>query len=169
MKKLMFILTVFFAFSCGDDTKKDEALNVQAESSSIEIVDFEGYEKMISEDADKTYVVNFWATWCKPCIQELPAFEKLNEAYSDKNVEVILVSLDFKTQVDSKLKPFIKKKNIASRVVLMDDSKENEWLPKVSQSWSGAIPATVIKKGSKQIFYEQSFSYEELEEALKNI
>ena len=160
---------VLFVFSCKENDTKKIAVSDTSDSSSIEIVDFEGFQKVISQDDEKTYVVNFWATWCKPCIKELPAFEKLNATYKDGGVEVILVSLDFKDQLSTQLEPFIKKRGIASRVILMDDPKENEWLPKVSESWSGAIPATVIKKGNKQIFYEKSFTYDELEEALKTI
>lgn len=169
MKKIVLVAFIFISFSCGENKPKEKAANEASTSTSIEIVDYEGYEKIINEDDEKTYVINFWATWCKPCIKELPAFEKLNEEYKDEDVAVILVSLDFKNQIESQLIPFIEKREIKSRVVLMDDPKENEWLPKVSQSWSGAIPATLIKKGNKQVFYEQSFSYNELEEALNKI
>ncbi len=168
MKNGFLVALIFLFLSCKEDNVKKTAV-VETSDSSIEIVDFEGFQKVISEDDEKTYVVNFWATWCKPCIKELPAFEKLNATYKNEDVEVILVSLDFKDQLSTQLEPFIKKRGIASRVILMDDPKENEWLPKVSESWSGAIPATVIKKGNKQIFYEKSFTYDELEEALKTI
>ena len=43
----------------------------------------------------KVYLIDFWATWCKPCIKELPAFEELNARYQDKGLKVVLVSLDF--------------------------------------------------------------------------
>lgn len=168
MKNGFLVALIFLFLSCKEDNVKKTAV-VETSDSSIEIVDFEGFQKVISEDDEKTYVVNFWATWCKPCIKELPAFEKLNATYKNEDVEVILVSLDFKDQLSTQLEPFIKKRGIASRVILMDDPKENEWLPKVSESWSGAIPATIIKKGNKQIFYEKSFTYDELEEALKRI
>ena len=168
MKNGFLVALIFLFLSCKEDNVKKTAV-VETSDSSIEIVDFEGFQKVISGDDEKTYVVNFWATWCKPCIKELPAFEKLNATYKNEDVEVILVSLDFKDQLSTQLEPFIKKRGIASRVILMDDPKENEWLPKVSESWSGAIPATVIKKGNKQIFYEKSFTYDELEEALKTI
>ena len=168
MKNGFLVALIFLFLSCKEDNVKKTAV-VETSESSIEIVDFEGFQKVISEDDEKTYVVNFWATWCKPCIKELPAFEKLNATYKNEDVEVILVSLDFKDQLSTQLEPFIKKRGIASRVILMDDPKENEWLPKVSESWSGAIPATIIKKGNKQIFYEKSFTYDELEEALKRI
>src|SRR5471030_2436347 len=66
--------------------------------------------KRIANKSDTTYVINFWATWCAPCVKELPAFEKLNENYKDKKVKVLLVSMDFKQDYEKKLIPFVRKK-----------------------------------------------------------
>jgi len=118
-------------------------------------------EKAVLNDKNTTYVVNFWATWCAPCIKELPYFEKLNS--ENKQVKVVLVSLDFKDQFESKLVPFLKKKSIKSEVVLLTDKDYNSWLPKVDNEWSGSIPATLIIKNGKKTFAERVFSdYEEL-------
>lgn len=118
-------------------------------------------EKAVLNDKNTTYVVNFWATWCAPCIKELPYFEKLNS--ENKQVKVVLVSLDFKDQFESKLVPFLKKKSIKSDVVLLTDKDYNSWLPKVDNEWSGSIPATLIIKNGKKTFAERVFSdYEEL-------
>ncbi len=116
---------------------------------------------------DSIYIINFWATWCKPCVKELPAFEKIASNCSDKKVKVLLVSLDFINKMDSQVVPFLKKNNIQSEVVLLDDGDANSWIPKVSPEWSGAIPATVIYKNDTRKFYEQSFTFEELETELK--
>src|SRR5690606_240818 len=116
---------------------------------------------------DSIYVINFWATWCKPCIKELPAFEKLASDYSAEKVKVLLVSLDFSDKLKTQVIPFIKKNNIQSEVVLLDDPDANNWIPKVSVEWSGAIPATIIYNKDNRKFYEQSFTFEELETELK--
>ena len=94
---------------------------------------------------------------------ELPAFEKLNKAYADEKVKVLLVSLDFIKHFDTKLIPFINERNIKSPVILLNDPRSNKWIDKVSDEWSGAIPATVIYRGKEREFYERSFTYEELE------
>lgn len=122
-----------------------------------------------AKDSEKTYVVNFWATWCAPCVKELPFFEQLNSNYASKNVEVILVSLDFPKQIESKLIPFLKKRELQSEVVVLDDVDSNTWIPKVHEDWSGAIPATIIYNKRKRMFYERSFNYEELEFELNKI
>lgn len=114
-------------------------------------------------------MINFWATWCKPCVAELPYFELINSRYPDKEVEVILVSLDLPNQVETKLIPFVKKQRIQSKIVLLDDPDANTWIPKVNENWSGSIPATIIYKGNTSNFYERSFTYDELERELKKM
>ncbi|WP_425077536.1 TlpA family protein disulfide reductase [Psychroserpens sp. S379A] len=144
-------------------TKLSETTNTEV---SLEVYDFEGLQKFLTTTDDKTYVVNFWATWCAPCVKELPYFEKLNKDYSD-DVEVILVSLDFPNKYETKLKPYIKKNNLQSKVVALNDVDSNTWIPKVDKSWTGAIPATVIFNKNKRIFYEKSFNFDELETEVK--
>lgn len=174
MKKILIILMVFFSMvSCKNDTseKKDAEIalseNVQ-EVTSVKTYNYNQLKPLLEKEGNKTYVINFWATWCAPCVKELPYFEKIIEDYKDKNVEVILVSLDFPKQVEKKLIPFINKKNLQSEVILLDDTNENVWINAIDESWSGAIPATLIYNKENRKFYEQSFDYEGLERELKS-
>lgn len=124
---------------------------------------FSALEKEVLSDKNTIYVVNFWATWCAPCVKELPYFEKLNS--ENKSIKVVLVSLDFKDQFESKLLPFVKNRKINSEVVLLTDKDYNTWLPMIDKDWSGSIPATLIIKNDKKFFAERIFSsYEELSE-----
>lgn len=122
-------------------------------------------------DSDTVYVINFWATWCAPCVAELPAFEQLNKKYAGQKVQVVLVSNDFKKQVETKVKPFVREKGLKSRVVFMDESNPNNWINLVSPEWSGSIPATMIvsKRKNKVLFYEKPLKYKALEKALKSV
>jgi len=178
MKILQIFLFLLALQSCSD--KKTEAAFEVAmtENPQTDIKDFnskkvtslnfeELEEKYLQKNNDSIYVINFWATWCKPCIKELPAFEKIAAHYSDKKVKLLLVSLDFPEKLESQVIPFIQKNNIQSEVVLLDDADANSWIPKVSPQWSGAIPATVIYNQNTRKFFEQSFTFEELETELK--
>ncbi|MFA9188300.1 redoxin domain-containing protein [Flavobacterium sp. FBOR7N2.3] len=138
--------------------------SVQIQAQKIAVYDnYAALEKAVLSDTSITYVVNFWATWCAPCVKELPHFEQLNS--ENKNVKVVLVSLDFKNQYEAKLLTFLKKKAIKSEVVLLTDKDYNTWLPAVDKDWSGSIPATLIIKNGKKVFVEKMFaSYEELNE-----
>ena len=140
---LCLFITLFLAlsFSCSDKTDRN-----------VQVVDFDEFYSKIDLSSKDTYVINFWATWCSPCVKELPYFESVNNEYADKNVKVILVSLDFPSQIESKLKPYLKKNKIKSNVILLDDSKMNKWVPRVSEKWDGGIPATLIVNSSNYNF-----------------
>jgi thiol-disulfide isomerase/thioredoxin len=105
-------------------------------------------------DNDTLYVINFWATWCKPCIKEMPYFIELAERMKGKKFKLLLVSLDFKNQLNSRLIPFIEEKKLQQYVVLLADGRYNSWIDRVSTEWSGAIPATLFKNGNKTLFFE---------------
>lgn len=128
-------------------------------------------EQWLNADTDTVYVLNFWATWCGPCVAELPDFEKLNEKYASKKVKIVLISTDFKRNVESKVKPFIKRKNLQCEVVFMDESNPNVWVNLVSPEWSGSIPATLIvsKTKGKRLFFEKQMNFKELDEILLGI
>lgn len=166
MKYTVIAFFLFFTLSCSKKGRTEGvALPVEnienKENTEIEVYNFNELEKVLDSEEDKLLVVNFWATWCKPCIEELPYFEAIQKK-NKANIKVILVSLDFPNKLESQLIPFVNKKEIKSQVILLDDPYENEWIPKVDSTWSGAIPATVLIKGSKRKFFERSFTKEEL-------
>ena len=122
---------------------------------------FDAFEKAIIKEDDTIYVINFWATWCAPCIKELPYFEKLHT--DNPKVKVILVSLDSRKDLEKKLVPFVNRKKITTQVVLLSDKDYNAWLDKIDSSWSGAIPATLMLNGRRKLFAEREFeSFPEL-------
>ncbi len=152
---------IFFLFA-GFISCKKEATQI----SSVKTYTYNELKPLLEKNDDKTYIINFWATWCAPCVKELPYFEKINKNYSDKNIEILLVSLDFPKQVEKKLIPFINKRKLKSEVVLLDDVNEDLWIKAIHKNWSGAIPATLIYNKNKRKFYEQSFDYNKLETEL---
>lgn len=128
---------------------------------------FADFEKNVIRNDENVYVINFWATWCAPCVKELPYFEKLHQ--ENKNVKVILVSLDSGKDLEKKLIPFLQRKKITADVILLSDKDYNSWLNKVDQSWSGSIPATLLISGSQKQFAEHDFeSYTELNEYINS-
>jgi thiol-disulfide isomerase/thioredoxin len=158
-KVLPIIFIAFTAmFACsgsGEKTKEETAL-------SIPIVDFDAIKPLLEKQNDTTYLINFWATWCSPCVKELPYFEQLAEEFSDKKFKVILINLDFPSHFNTRLLPFVEEKGIKSTIIVLDDPDANSWINEVDPRWTGSIPATVIYKKNQRKFFEKEFTYEEL-------
>lgn len=134
--------------------------------NKVQRVSLEYLENIMAADNDTLYILNFWATWCKPCIEELPYFEKINRKYADKKVKVILVSVDYPKHYESRLLPFVEKQALQSQVVLLDVNDPNDWIPAINKDWKGSIPATlmVCPNDDTNRFYEREFNYKELKE-----
>lgn len=143
MKKLLLIVLYFFL------TQSSIAQKPVVYST------FSEFEKNVIKNDDNVYVINFWATWCAPCVKELPYFEKLHQ--ENKKVKVILVSLDSQKDLEKKLIPFIAKKKLTAEVILLGDKDYNTWLDKIDKNWSGSIPATFIISGNRKLFAEREF------------
>ena len=142
-------------------------LSIQS-AAQVREVKFNTIDSLLRLSPETPIVINFWATWCKPCVQELPYFEQLNKNFLGAGVKVVMVSLDFKRELDTRVKPFVLKNNMTSEVLLLNEPDYNSWINRVDSSWSGAIPATVIISKGKKDFFEKEFtSYEELEGAVK--
>jgi len=139
------------------------------EAQEIKTYNFNELEPIFHYQNDTTYVINFWAMWCKPCVEELPYFEAIRKNYTDKKVKVILVSLDFGKNVEDRLNKFRTKKKISAEIVLLDDPDADTWINKVDKNWDGALPATVIyNKKNKEVFTRQ-VSYKELAESIDKV
>ncbi|MDC6354714.1 MULTISPECIES: TlpA family protein disulfide reductase [Robiginitalea] len=141
---------------------------VETVSGPIPVLAFEELEPLFHQEGTQVRIINFWATWCAPCIAELPFFEKIRREYADRGVEVTLVSLDMPSMWEKRLPAFIEKRGIESPVVVLDDPRQNDWIPRVSQEWSGAIPATLIYSANRREFYEQTFDGPQLESVVQS-
>ena len=133
---------------------------------NIEIIKFSDVEQLLQKN-DGIRVINFWASWCKPCVSEMPVFETLANEYQYNRVSVIFISLDFKRDIEA-VEKFVAEHQIKSQVYLIDEPDYNSWIDKVSPQWSGAIPATIISNGFKKEFYEQSFDYQSLSDKIRH-
>jgi len=127
----------------------------------------------VIKQSDKPAIINFWATWCKPCIEELPYFQELAKKYEQQGVRLILVSLDMKEAYPAGIKNFSTKRKInASNIVFLDETNADLFCPAVDPKWSGAIPATLFvnNKTGYRSFFEDQLSKDQLEkEILKMI
>ncbi len=154
MKKLLLLLLFFSAPGIAQ---------------TVAVLKVTDLQKRINNNSDTTYIVNFWATWCSPCVKELPDFDSIHKIYADKKVKVILVTMDFKEELDSKVIPFLKQKKIKAEVDLLDEINGNYFIPKISESWTGAIPATLIVNNQTKtnLFFEKKLNFEFLKSQIE--
>ena len=153
---LSLLVTSFWTSNGLAQTEKAEA------NQEIRVYDFEALEPLLYTDSGKTYIVNFWAMWCAPCVKEMPYFQEYANQHPE--VELLFVSMDFPKDIETKLKPFLKKKGITAKVVLLDDPDANHWIDEIDPNWSGALPFTIIFNNKNRSFHERIFeNLEELE------
>lgn len=141
--------------------------SMESKAQQVKLITVAQLENRFKQGKDTTYVVNFWATWCKPCVKELPEFEKFKNAHWDKPVKVILVSTDLKSKLESGVKPFVKSHNLTGEIYLLNEAPSS-YNEKINADWSGALPATLIvnSKTGKKKFHEAAYTYEELAKAV---
>ncbi len=146
------LILIFLTFFLGS------SLN----SQTIPIYDrYDDYEReIIIPKKEVPHVINFWAIWCKPCVQELPFFEEVSSKYKEQ-ASFTFVSLDFLKDYDKKLVPFVKKHLSNHKVVLLADPKEQTWIDRVHKEWSGAIPITLVIYKDQVKFHEGTFNTSE--------
>lgn len=158
MIKNLFILCLFFV-----------TFSLQAQVNLITAKDL---NKRIKAAKDTTYVINFWATWCGPCVEELPSFEKLNTKYKNKPFKVLLISLDLKSKKETIVEPFVKNHKIASEVYILNEKNQFSFFKKLDITWNGTIPATMFINPKNKImsFYNRPFAnYKDLTNYLATI
>jgi len=143
----------------------------QLNAQDYKVVRFDDIQQIMETKNDTLYVLNFWATWCKPCVEELPFFDEMQERYQDQKMKIILISLDFQSQIESKFKPFLQQRKLKSEVWFLNESKFNKFIPQVDQNWSGALPFTLFLRESDQYrsAKEGAFLHGELKTIFDNI
>jgi thiol-disulfide isomerase/thioredoxin len=120
--------------------------------------------------SDQIQIINFWATWCGPCIKEMPQFENLGRQRSD--IHVTLVSMDLELDPNpEKVFRFVERKNIQSTVLILDEKDPNSWIDKVEKEWSGSLPATIVinTKTGKRAFVGKELKEGELETLINSV
>ena len=152
MKNFLIIFLLFF-------------LTYKSPAQEVEVINFKDLQEKILYTETPLTIFNFWATWCAPCIRELPYFEEIETG--NENVKVYLVSVDFKNQLN-RVQEFVADKKLKPEVLFLNEKDPDTYMEKVSQEWSGAIPATLfVTDLGKKFFHEKAFTKEELERTVE--
>jgi thiol-disulfide isomerase/thioredoxin len=166
------LIAVPHAKDVPDDDISDEDLKkiASAKGKNVELVNIDELADILKNTGDELIVCNFWATWCKPCIEEMPFFDKLQDEFKEDDVRIIFVNIDDIKNAD-KVKTFVRQKQVRSQVMQLNEDNKTlkSWFSKIQGGWEGDIPATLFIRtdGDVKTFYTGSFdTYEELRAAL---
>ncbi|MBN8583627.1 MAG: TlpA family protein disulfide reductase [Ignavibacteria bacterium] len=127
------------------------------------------YKELLDNSKGKVVLVNFWATWCPPCVKEFPELVKLYNDYKSKDFVLLFISLDDKSEYDSKLLPFLKKQGVDFTSYFGNFSNPETIMNYVDKSWQGEIPFTGIynKDGILSKTLMGNKTYEQFETEIK--
>ena len=138
-------------------------IGIQLKAQEIQLVTLRQLNDLIESPAEKLKVINFWASWCRPCIMEMPHFESLDKT----KATVYFVTVDHPDDIE-KARRMVEKNAVKSKVLLLNESDADKYITTINKDWSGAIPATLFvdARGSKY-FYEEAFDKPQLESIVK--
>ncbi len=123
------------------------------------------------QKSDKPLVVNFWATFCKPCVEEIPYFQSTIRNQYKGQVELLLVSLDVPDYYPARISSFAALKKISAPIAWLNETNADYFCPLIDAKWSGAIPCTLMVNNKKRYrkFYGDQLSAAEFEKELKTL
>ncbi|MES3018742.1 MAG: TlpA disulfide reductase family protein [Bacteroidota bacterium] len=143
----------------------------ETRGQTVKLLSVDQLELRLDRGKDTTYVVNFWATWCGPCLKEMPHFEKLQAEFADQKLKVLFVSIDNLSKLKSAVVPLAKRLKLKNEVFLLNEKDPQVYLERIDKKWSGALPASIFvnKVRGKREFYEKEFTYAELVKTYQSI
>lgn len=142
-----------------------------AAHAQVSLITSSQLHNRLRNGSDTVFVVNFWATWCAPCVKELPSFERLPNKMGKRPVKVLLVSLDAKSKLKSAIVPFVKKYRLKNETFVASFNKQQQFIDQIDTKWSGSLPATLFStnNGASVLFKEQEFDFETLKLIIVNL
>ena len=118
---------------------------------------------------EKPTIFNFWATFCVPCLQEIPYFQEITDRHTAQDVSLVFVSLDMKQAYPVKVNETAKKLKLVYPVVWLNETNADYFCPKVDTSWTGGMPSSLFVNNATGYhkFFERPLSKQELEKEIQ--
>lgn len=139
--------------------------------AQVKTISFSALEERINlPESDTTYVINFWATWCGPCVRELPEFKEAHLDQLNEKVKFIFVSLDFPGKEED-VGNFFVEAGMKGEVIMLSDTDANQWINKVKPDWQGNIPVTwfISPFSKKKVFHNGTITTKEINSQINTL
>ncbi len=183
MKTVFIFAFLFTLFACSEKQNKgtnENSLEAKAAQTAekeaignyvVEPIDEERFDQLIKQRNGKYLLLNVWATWCVPCIEEFPDLIRLVKEYENSNFEIVGLSVDYPDEVESKIVPFLKKHQVNFRVYVRNFKDDQKFINRLNPNWSGAVPATAIydSQGTQKTFFIGKHSLEEFQKEIEEV
>jgi len=154
----VFFLIVVLSFSLATDAQNVKAVKVTELAKTI-------------KESKTPLIVNFWATFCVPCIQEMPYFQETARLYQSQNVSLLFVSLDLQEAYPTKVNAMAKKLQLSFPVVWLNETNADYFCPKIDTTWSGGMPSSLFVNNATGYhkFFEDQLSRDKLEGVIREM
>lgn len=143
------------------DAKKSLA-KWDAEPVSVEPIDLDAVAKLAKNDTKNLLVVNLWATWCGPCVAELPELVTINRMYRGRNFRMVTISLDDVAQREAALE-VLKKNHVSSTNYILNSSDRDKFAEALDNEWPGPVPYTIVIAPGGKVLYRKTNQIDPLE------
>lgn len=152
LKNISYALLLCSLFACEQTTPKEvpvSSFEIDEDTSKLaSMTNFQDFEQLLATEKGKVVLVNIWATWCKPCVHEMPFLEKLHQNYQDKGVKIVTLSIDDVAKADSLVVPFWEEMNFSMDNYLVTAEDTGAFINKIDPLWIGLLPTTFIFNGN---------------------
>ena len=140
-------------------------------SQKVTTIPFRTLKTFFQQSNDTTYIVNFFASWCAPCVKELPDFVRFAEERKSEKIRLLLVSVDFQKDYRKALQPIMEKLHVAQPVFQLQDANDPDWISEIDPTWSGGIPATLFINSHQKYarLFAEPLTFDLLSQTLRSI
>jgi peroxiredoxin len=137
------------------ESAKRSAETWAKEEVAVKLIDEKGIRALVKNDSQRLRLINVWATWCGPCVAELPEFVTMNRMYRQRNFELITISADSPDEKDKALE-MLKKKQVSAGNYLFQGDDKYKLMEAVDEKASGPVPHTMLIAPGGKVLYRKS-------------
>ncbi len=171
MGKNIFIIIIgaaVFCFTALSLYAVDNEQKQKEDDTTIKNIKLDEIESLFLSHKQGLTIINLWATWCSPCVAELPYFGNIYKRYPKEQVHLYLLNIEGKEAEEKKLKPFLKKNPLPCPVYLLEDGTPTDLEKVLKTEISGALPTTLIYNSNGKLIkkIENPITEEEIEKIL---
>ncbi len=138
-----------------EELVKEKMAKWAMEPVKLDTITEQGVKELMKNNGDKLRLINIWATWCGPCVEEFPEFVTINRMYRSRDFEFISISAD-DPSLKEKVYKFLKKEEASNKNYIFNTDNKYKLIEAVDPQWQGGLPYTIlVEPGGKIVYAKQ--------------